>query len=75
MKHKIVDVKENPYNIPEIILLLLLDSYFVKYCIVPSMANGAINIATLLWKVQKGATTKANKCPSAIPVHLAHKGN
>lgn len=51
MKHEIVDVKENPYNIPEIIRLLLLDSYFVKYCIVPSMANGTINMAILLWKV------------------------
>ena len=75
MKHKTVEVKENPYSTPEINLFLLLDSYSVKYCIVPSVTNGIIKIAIFLWKVKKGASKKAIKCPTAIPVHLAHRGN
>lgn len=75
IKHKTVDVNANPYSNPEINLFLLLDSYLVKYCTVPSIASGNIKIKMLRWKVWNGAAIKAIKWPMVIPVHLAHKGN
>lgn len=47
IKHKTVDVNANPYSNPEINLFLLLDSYLVKYCTVPSIASGNIKIEML----------------------------
>ena len=46
-----VEVKENPYKIPDITRLTLFDSYGVKYCIVPSRTNGIINTETVYLNV------------------------
>lgn len=70
-----IDVKENPYNIPEIRRLMLFDLYVVVYCSPPSTIRGAINIAIQYLKVWNGAKIRAVICPIAMPVHLAHNGN
>lgn len=68
-------MKANPYKKPDIILFKLLDSYVLKYCIVPSIIKGMVNTEIEYFIVIKGDTINATMCPIAIPVHLAHKGN
>lgn len=71
----IIEVKANPYKKPDKILLKLVDSYLLKYCIVPSMINGKVSIEMEYFIVMNGEIIKATTCPIAIPVHLAHRGN
>ena len=52
-----------------------MDSYALKYCIVPSIINGIVNTEIEYFIVTKGEKINATICPIAIPVHLAHKGN
>lgn len=46
-----IDVKEKPYNIPEISRLMLFDLYVVIYCNPPSIIRGTINTAIQYLKV------------------------
>ena len=49
-------MKEKPYKNPDTTLFKLLDSYVVKYCIVPSIINGMVNTEIEYLIVIKGHT-------------------
>ena len=68
-------VKDIPYKKPVSIRFVLFDSYWVKYCVVPSIISGIISIDIFLLKIWIGAIISAKKWPITIPVHLAHTGN
>lgn len=71
----IKDVKASPYKKPDIARFRLVDSYALKYCIVPSIIKGTANTEMEYFITIKGEKISATICPNAIPVHLAHKGS
>lgn len=50
-KRNIMEVKENPYKIPEKNRFLLFDLYEVRYCNDPSIISGIIKILIMYLQV------------------------
>lgn len=76
-KFNISVINPNPEKKPVNNLFILLDSYFVRYCIVPSIAIGNIKRRQMIDFIFMSniAITIAAIYPIIIPVHLAQTGS